>query len=210
MRYLTSLLLFTGAAFAQEGVKGGPPTAKGLPGAQKQVPLPGKTEVGSPVDPTEGRKPDRETQLRIFAQAKKRKQEVERLEAQLERQRKRLVMVRQDVVNRYKALRMLQEELVVLTTDDEDERGGDLAEKDRAALEAERLSRVKKLSAQFNKMKADAGAKIVEQMDEQLAVDVLLRLKPRQAGKILGALKPEKAVKLTEQMTEVKRKKKRR
>ena len=67
-----------------------------------------------------------------------------------------------------------------------------------------RTERVIKLSKVFNKMKADDASKMIPEMDEALVIDVLVRLKPKQAANILGKLEAELAAKLTTKMAEAK------
>ena len=57
-------------------------------------------------------------QLRIFKQARQRKNEVDRMEGLLERRALRLKSIMRDIEKRYRTLRMVQEELSVATEDD--------------------------------------------------------------------------------------------
>jgi len=203
-----------GLAFAQ----GKPPVAPKKPGAKK-----GKTKAApeaiegtAPLTPDDidALDPERPlgqgARLRIFKQAQARRRALDRREKLLLRRIKRLEAVQADVQSRYKTLRMLQEELVALSADDEEDRGDEEAEKRRQAEEKVRKKRVRKLAAEFNKMKPDAAAKVTEQMDQDLSVEILLRLKDRQAAKILGKLQPKLAAKFSEDMAQQKKKKRKR
>ena len=61
-----------------------------------------------------------------------------------------------------------------------------------------------RLSKVFNKMKADEAAKMIPVMDEGLVIEVLARLKPKQAASILGKLEAKLAATLTTRMAESK------
>ena len=71
-------------------------------------------------------------------------------------------------------------------------------------MKKERREQVARLSKVFNKMKADEAAKMIPVMDETLVVEVVSKLKPKQAASILGKLDAELAAKLTTRMAETK------
>jgi flagellar motility protein MotE (MotC chaperone) len=54
-------------------------------------------------------------------------------------------------------------------------------------------------------MKPAAAAKVIEVMDDELVVDVLRVVSPRKSGKILGALDPKTAARVSELMTSMRR-----
>ena len=142
-------------------------------------------------------------QLRIFKQARARKLELERLEGNMERRRKRLKQMLTEVEERYQTMRTLQGELTsqLKASQPEDPTARKANDERRANA---RMEKVIKLSKVFNKMKADEAAKMIPVMDESLVVDVLARLKPKQAANILGKLDAELAAKLTTKMAEAK------
>lgn len=174
------------------------------PGAVPSAPQPVEGELDQ-LDP-EGNI-DMPTQVRIFRQARQRMAEAERQEAQLARQMQRLAALQQDVESRYKALRMLQEELEARLAREE-EAAPEERQKAEEAQAAERITKIRKLSQVFEKMKPDEAANLVKAMDEALAVEVLLLVKNRQAAKILGSVDPERAARITERMAQVKRERK--
>ena len=147
-------------------------------------------------------------QLRIFKQARARKAEIDRMEGELDRRSARLKSLMKDVEKRYKTLRMVQEELKAMN-DAGDQRPEEVAAKENQELEKKKQERIAKISKVFNKMKADDAAKMIPAMEEELVVDVMRRLKPKQAAKILGKIKPDKAARLTGKMAAAKREKKR-
>lgn len=146
-------------------------------------------------------------QLRIFKQARARKAEIDRLESELDRRNARLTSLMKDVEKRYKTLRMVQEELKAMN-DAGEERPDEVAAKENQELEKKKQERIAKISKVFNKMKADDAAKMIPAMEEELVVEVMRRLKPKQAAKILGKIKPDKAARLTGKMAMAKREKK--
>lgn len=217
------LLLSIGGLALAQGRQAGPPPAlvdkkkptndkrpavdRELDEAAKRAPLVALENADS-LDPE--RPLGHGLHLRLFRQAQQRRRELDRREKELQRGVKRLRAVQTDVQSRYKALRMLQEELEVLAAEDEEDRGDADAERRRAEEEEIRKKRVRKLAAEINKMKADEAAKVLEVMDKELAVEILLRLKDRQAAKILGKLDPKLAAKLSEDMAQIQKRKRKR
>lgn len=142
-------------------------------------------------------------QLRIFKQARSRRLELDRLEGNMERRRLRLKQMLDEVEERYQVMRTLQDEMTlqlksVNPGDSETKKANDRRNSNL------RTERVIKLSKVFNKMKADDASKMIPEMDEALVIDVLVRLKPKQAANILGKLEAELAAKLTTKMAEAK------
>jgi flagellar motility protein MotE (MotC chaperone) len=142
-------------------------------------------------------------QLRIFKQARGRKLEIDRLEGVLERRRIRLKQMLEEVEERYQAMRTLQDELSAQlkqskSVDPVQKRSSDLKKA------KERREQVARLSKVFNKMKADEASKMIPVMDEDLVIEVMAKLKPKQAASILGKLDAELAAKLTTRMAEAK------
>jgi flagellar motility protein MotE (MotC chaperone) len=211
-------VVLTGFAFAQ-GQAGAPPAmtdTKKEPERKKpevEIESEAARERAAPValEDVDSLDPQRPIghglHLRLFRQAQQRQRELERREKAVVRKIKRLETIQADVQTRFKSLRMLQEELVALASEDEEDRGDADAERRREEEERIRKKRVRKLAAEFNKMKADEAAKVVEQMDEDLSVEILLMLKDRQAAKLLGKLDPKRAATLSEKMAQTKKKK---
>ena len=142
-------------------------------------------------------------QLRIFKQARGRKMEIERLEGVLERRRVRLNQMLEEVEERYQSMRTLQDEL---TSRLQKSKSVDPVAKRSMDLQKakERREQVARLSKVFNKMKADEASKMIPVMDETLVIQVMTKLKPKQAASILGKLDAELAAKLTTMMAEAK------
>ena len=58
----------------------------------------------------------------------------------------------------------------------------------------------------FEKMKPAEISKVVPQMDEDLVVEVLTRLKDKQTAKVLGTVEPALAARLAEKIARLKKK----
>lgn len=147
-------------------------------------------------------------QLRIFRQARRRRGEIERMEGMLNRRARRLQTVQQEIENRYKTLRMLQEEIVAVAGE-----AGQDAQQEAAQNtqdEARKVDQVRKLGKVVDKMKAPDAAKMLEAMNEPLVVDVMLIIKPKQAAKILGQMEPKLAARIGEEMSRLKEQRRRR
>jgi flagellar motility protein MotE (MotC chaperone) len=142
-------------------------------------------------------------QLRIFKQARGRKLEIERLEGVLARRRSRLKQMLEEVEERYQSMRTLQDELAAQLK--KAKRVDPAAQRSSDRQKAkERREQVARLSKVFNKMKADEASKMIPVMDEALVIEVMTKLKPKQAASILGKLDAELAAKLTTMMAEAK------
>jgi len=62
--------------------------------------------------------------------------------------------------------------------------------------------KIKRLTAVYEGMKADKAAPVLAQMDLQTVVQMFSRMDEKQVGKILSFLPPEKAVKISQALTE--------
>lgn len=125
---------------------------------------------------------------------------------ELNRRKARLLRLEENVLRRYKALRMLQEELTSAhkrSKAEEDEAPQDSATS--AERKAARAQEVRKLAKSFESMKPAAAAQVIEVMEDELVVDVLRVVNPRKSGKILGALEPKTAARVSELMTNMRR-----
>ncbi len=67
-------------------------------------------------------------------------------------------------------------------------------------VEGERIGELSKI---YEKMKPQKAAVLIKKLDDQLAVDLLLGIKKKTAGKILDNLDPETATKLSKAFTEI-------
>ena len=70
------------------------------------------------------------------------------------------------------------------------------------SLDAERTKdeRIKKLSGVYENMDPEQAARAIEEMDANLAVTLLLRMRKREAGRILGAMDPQKASQISQDL----------
>jgi flagellar motility protein MotE (MotC chaperone) len=89
----------------------------------------------------------------------------------------------------------LEEKLALLTTLRK-EVGALMEEKD--AFEEKRFEHLVKV---YEGMKAEEAAALFERLQEETAVKMLFRMKEKKVSQILGVLKPEVAVKLSERLT---------
>ena len=144
----------------------------------------------------------------IASLADEKKKALKEAKEELERRKARLLRLEENVLRRYKALRMLQEELLNAmkrNLNEEDTPAEDSASS--AERKIARAQEVRKLAKSFESMKPAAAAQVIEVMDDELVVDVLRVVNPRKSGKILGALEPKTAAKVSELMTNMRRRK---
>ena len=146
------------------------------------------------------------TQAKIFRSANKQRLRVTEAKEELSRRKERLGRLEQDVLRRYKALRMLQEEL--LSAIKRSKREDDEGPTDSASMRERSVARaqeIRKLAKSFESMKPAAAAQVIEVMDDELVVDVLRVVNPRKSGKIMSALNPKTAARVSELMTNTRR-----
>jgi len=70
--------------------------------------------------------------------------------------------------------------------------------KERISVDSEKLDRLVDF---YSNMKPQNAAKIFEEVDESLAVEILGRLKKKNAAEIMNLVKPDKAQRLSEKYT---------
>ena len=69
-------------------------------------------------------------------------------------------------------------------------------------LDTNQLEEVGRLVKMFEKMRGKKAAAILEQTDPEVVVEVLRRIKPKQAGDAMSAMTPAFAAKIAEQLSE--------
>ena len=69
-----------------------------------------------------------------------------------------------------------------------------------------RKEAVERLSRVFEKMKPAEIAKVAPEMDEDLVIEVLGKLKDKTTAKVLGSIDPAKAARLSEKLARLKKK----
>lgn len=159
------------------------------------------------------------TKIRIFRQAEKRLEAIKRAQEELRRREVRVLKEQSELARRYKSLRVIEDELSKgqavrekarasenIVSIDEQKR---LAEKAKTEAEKEAEQRAEareRLSAVFEKMKPSEIAKVVPEMDEELVVEILNRLKEKTTARVLGAVPPPLAARLSEKIARLKKK----
>ncbi len=76
----------------------------------------------------------------------------------------------------------------------------------KAQLERAQQENYQRLAKIYESMPPEEAAARIEKLDNETAVTLLLAIKPRQAGKILANVSPEKAAVLSKRMVEIKEK----
>ena len=151
-------------------------------------------------------------QSRIYAGAEAKRKLLEEASKEYDKRRVRLDRLANEVQRRYKALRLVQDELnqtLKRQRNQEEELGGDGA--NSASSEERRRQRqreVRMLANQYSKMKPAAAAGVIEVLmktDEDLAVGIMKSMKPNKAGKIHNSLKADVSARLSELMASSRR-----
>ena len=112
---------------------------------------------------------------------------LDEVESKLNTREMQLKTLEIEVDKKLAAMQQLRNELVKL-----------LDRKDEA--EGERIGELSKI---YEKMNPQKAALLITELDDQLAVDLLLGIKKKTAGKILDSLDPETATELSKAFTEI-------
>jgi flagellar motility protein MotE (MotC chaperone) len=197
-------LCFISLAFAQEPTP--PPSVPASVNPAEPVKEPA---VATSTDEPKADRPGRvapsddndiRDQLRIFKSAAEQKRKIKQAKEENERRMERLILLKKEVEGKYKALRMLQEELTTTIQQQRNAEGESDESNNSVEAKAERIAQISQVAKIFDKAKPASAAKIAEEMDEALVVDVLRKIKAAQAAKILNNIKPEIAAKITARM----------
>jgi len=108
-------------------------------------------------------------------------------EAELDSREMQLKTLAAEVDKKLAAMQELRDELVKLLNRKQDEEG----------------KRVGELSAIYEKMEPTKAARLIKDLDKQLAIELLLGIKKKVAGEILNNLDPSYATDLTKAFTEI-------
>jgi flagellar motility protein MotE (MotC chaperone) len=150
-------------------------------------------------------KMEHKAKIRQYKQFNQKKDRFHALQNEFDRKKKRLRNLELEVVRRYKALRSIQDELAYIIRQQEEEQAEQEDTVDDEGAGESRGQEIRRLAKTYEAMKANQAASVIEVLVAdnklQLAVDVIKVIKPRKSGKILGALKPEIAARVSERMS---------
>ncbi len=121
---------------------------------------------------------------RVLALIEKERQSLQRREAALSAKEEQLRLLKKEVEERLQELQATQTRMLEL-----------LEEEKRIKGEHNRH-----LIATLETMPAERASKLLEKMDEEVAVQLLRRLKGKEAGAILGLLPADKAARLSQRL----------
>lgn len=114
----------------------------------------------------------------------KKEQNIKKREEALQKQEEQLKLLEVEIEQRLKDIKKVQGRIEELATLRED-----LVEKS-----------IKHLAKVFSSMRPEEAAILIEQLDKDVTIQILSRMKGRNAGKILARVKPSIAAKLSEQI----------
>ncbi|WP_413289001.1 MotE family protein [Bdellovibrio sp. HCB337] len=183
-RYVKRIeISFLGSAFAEE--------APAKPAAEKPAAakLEG-TEVAKADIPAEGKKSLSDEEIDHLSKLNARKKELDEREEELARAEQELQAQKEELDKRLKDLEDVRRGISSVL--EEKVKGDD--------------KKIDTLVQMYSDMKPPQAAKVFETMDEDLAVDILGRMKKKNAADIMNLLKPEKAQVLSEKFAGYKRK----
>lgn len=183
-------------AFSQEKPKSNGTAAAAKAGAKSesgsQEPGAAPAEEASPVGPAENSAKKDETNevLNHLTKLQDKKKELDQREAELSKNEAELSKQRDELEKQLKALEETRKKISTVLDD-----------KIKADNE-----KIDSLVQMYTSMKPPQAAKVIESMDEDLAVEILARMKRKTAAEIMNIVKPEKAQVLTEKFAGYKKK----
>lgn len=124
---------------------------------------------------------------RILVSIEQEYEKLEEREAELDSRELQLKTLRTEVDKKLAAMQELREELVKLLNRKEEEEG----------------RRVDELSKIYEKMEPAKAARLIKELDRQLAIELLIGIKKKTAGQILDNLDPEVATELSKAFTDI-------
>ena len=118
--------------------------------------------------------------------------------AEVAREQKRLSMARSDLATERQAIDALREK--VSTEWEEIQKARDDLKKKVAVMESDETVNLKKLALQYEAMKPDKAAAVLQELSENTAAKIMFLMRERAVGKILEKLDKEVVRNLSEKM----------
>lgn len=146
-----------------------------------------KTEAGAVASSDQGKQSD---VLNHLTKLQDKKKELDQREVDLSKNEEELAKQRLELEKQLKALEDTRKKISTLLDD-------------RIKADNEKID---SLVQMYTSMKPPQAAKVLESMDEDLAVEILARMKRKTAAEIMNIVKPEKAQILTEKFAGYKKK----
>ena len=158
------------------------PEGKKVPSASAAAEKTSATEVAGTQPEPEKKKSWTDEEVALFRHLETRKKELDQKEEGLKKLEEELQKQKDEVAMRLQQLEETRKKI-----------SGQLEGKVQADLE-----RVEKLVAFYSNMKPQSAAKVFQDLDEDLVVELLQKMKQKNAADIMNLLPAEKAQKLTE------------
>lgn len=172
-------LLLPGLASAQDSEEGGGPLDGLFEDEPKErVPLPWEL-------PRQGEEECRPEEMAVLRELRERSLSLDKREASLEVREEQMATVERELARELERVEAMRAELLEVLTRAED-------------VHAENTA---SLSSMVDGMKAKDAAGMLSGMDEDVALEVLRSVKPKQAGKILAAMDPTTSRRLGDRYT---------
>ncbi|GAB6182794.1 MotE family protein [Thermodesulfovibrio hydrogeniphilus] len=109
----------------------------------------------------------------------------------------RLKILQQDLDKKMEELKKLKQEIEAKIKQQEEI---------KAMLEKAQSEQFQKLAKIYEQMPPEEGGARLEQLDDETAALILIAMKPRQAGKILANVNPQKAASISKKVVAIKEK----
>lgn len=124
--------------------------------------------------------------LQLLQSLEKRKEELDRRETAMKAEEERLQGLREQIEKRQAAVGATEKRVLQIMG---------MADK----VGEEKLERLAKL---YSSMRPEDAGPLLDRIDDDIALKIFLRMKPRQASRILPYMKPEKAAALSDRMAQ--------
>ena len=138
-----------------------------------------------PPQPQSSAQPTLPTLTDMVTQLERREAEVKKREEQLRQKEEYLSKLEQETERKLKELIAIQKEIQAYRLEKEDAQNG----------------KIRSLAKIYGTMKPKDAAKLLENLDEQLVVNVISTMTPDEAGNILGNMDIKKAAKISESLS---------
>ena len=156
-----------------------------------EISWPPLAQAASADSPTsETQKPPADETMALTELFEKKEQQLHVKEKELEQKEAELLLLKQEVSAKIAELVALQEKVA----NDFDEL--------KKREEAQQDKRIKQLGEMYKAMEPARAARLMEKLDERIAVQIMAKMRGRAAGQILASMEPNKAAKISKRLSE--------
>lgn len=172
-------MIFLAAVGMEPELKAKQPPASPAQKTQKTTASTAKTQT-----PTKVKGPS-SAPAELIRLLERKRAELERERQRLAQERRQLEKLKKEIAQRIAELKKVQQVLKKLVAEEQ----------------TQRRKRILQLVKVMSNMRPEAAAAVVEKLDDQMAVEIFSRMNSRIAGKVMAALPPERAARISVLLT---------